>query len=81
MVAALANAVTVEVDQTGNPFVERLLAAPLRIVDGHLTLSDAPGLGIEIDPAVIESLTLPSGQPLPDGSYSDMAFGTAFAAA
>jgi len=81
VVAALGNAVTVEVDQTGNPFVENLLAAPLRVVDGHLTLSDAPGLGIEIDPAVIENLTLPSGQPLPDGSYSDMAFGTAFAAA
>jgi L-alanine-DL-glutamate epimerase-like enolase superfamily enzyme len=78
VVAALANGVTVEVDQTGNPFVDRLLGEPLKVVDGHLTLSDAPGLGIEIDPAILESFALPAGT-LPDGSYSDMAFGPAFA--
>jgi D-galactarolactone cycloisomerase len=81
VVAALDNAVTVEVDQTGNPFVDRLLTSPLRVEDGHLTLSGAPGLGIDIDPAVMGDLILPAEQALPDGSYSDMAFGTAFATA
>jgi L-alanine-DL-glutamate epimerase-like enolase superfamily enzyme len=77
-VAALANGVTVEVDQTGNPFIERLPQAPLRVEDGHLTLPDAPGLGIAPDPQVIAELALPAGS-LPDGSYSDMAFGRAYA--
>ena len=78
VVAALANGVTVEVDQTGNPFVDRPLGEPLKVVDGHLTLSDAPGLGIEIDEAILKDFVLPPGT-LPDGSYSDMAFGPAFA--
>ena len=78
VVAAMPNGVTVEVDQTGNPFIERLLGAPLQIRDGHLTLSDAPGLGVAPDPAVVAELTLPAGT-LPEGSYSDMAFGRAYA--
>ncbi|MFO1056599.1 MAG: mandelate racemase/muconate lactonizing enzyme family protein, partial [Dongiaceae bacterium] len=78
VVAAMPNGVTVEVDQTGNPFIERLLGAPLQIRDGHLTLSDAPGLGVAPDPAVVAELTLPPGT-LPEGSYSDMAFGRAYA--
>jgi D-galactarolactone cycloisomerase len=75
VVAALDNALTVEVDQTGSPFIERLLGAPLRVRDGHLALSDAPGLGVEPDPAVLAELAL--GDSLPDGSYSDMVFGSA----
>lgn len=75
VVAALGNALTVEVDQTGNPFVDRLLGAPLPITDGLLKLSDAPGLGVAPDPAVLAEFTLPADQPVPDGNYSDMSFG------
>jgi D-galactarolactone cycloisomerase len=74
VVAAMPNALTVEVDQTGNPFVERLLTAPLQVDNGELLLSDAPGLGIEIDAAVADELALPAAEAVPPGNYSDMAF-------
>ena len=74
VVAALDNAMTVEVDQTGNPFVDALLGGPLPIRDGMLSLSNAPGLGIELDPAIVERHRWPAGAPLPAGAYSDMEF-------
>ena len=36
LVASLPNALTVEVDQTGNPLIDGLLARPLRMRDGEL---------------------------------------------
>lgn len=78
LVAALPNGVTVEVDQTGNPFIDDLLAVPLQIVDGLLQLPEAPGLGIELDPATVARLTMPTGQTMPDGNYSDLVFGKAY---
>lgn len=74
VVAALDNAITVEVDQTGNPFVDELLGAPLPVADGLLRLSDAPGLGLQLDPALIDRYRWPAGKKLPVGTYSDMAF-------
>lgn len=71
---ALENALTVEIDQTGNPFVDNLLGEPLAVKDGLLQLSDAPGLGIELDPKIIERYRHEAGKPLPPGSYSDMEF-------
>jgi L-alanine-DL-glutamate epimerase-like enolase superfamily enzyme len=75
VVAALENTITVEVDQTGNPFIEELLQTPLEIVDGQLVLSDAPGLGIELNRSTVGRYSWPAGQPLPVGAYSDMVFG------
>ena len=75
LVAALPNGITVEVDQTGNPFIEELLEEPLLIRDGLLRLPDAPGLGIELKEATVERLTLPPDQPIPEGNYSDLIFG------
>lgn len=75
VVAALPNGITVEVDQTGNPFIDHLLTKPLKIDDGLLCLSDAPGLGIELDRATVAELALPPGTLLPDGNYSDLIFG------
>jgi L-alanine-DL-glutamate epimerase-like enolase superfamily enzyme len=77
VVAALPNGLTVEVDRSGNPFVDDLLKQPFGVHDGLLTLSDAPGLGVEIDMAVIDRLRLPADQPIPEGSYSDLIFGQA----
>ncbi|MBL9216539.1 MAG: mandelate racemase/muconate lactonizing enzyme family protein [Opitutaceae bacterium] len=38
-----------ELDQVENPFRENLLAKPLEIKDGHVTVPTTPGLGIEVD--------------------------------
>jgi L-alanine-DL-glutamate epimerase-like enolase superfamily enzyme len=74
VVAAIPNGLTVEVDRTGNPFVDDLLTEPLRIAGGRLHLPSAPGLGISLDDAVIARYRLPAG-PVPAGNYSDMVFG------
>lgn len=74
VVAALPHGFTVEVDQTGNPFIDEL-TGPLRIVDGHLDLGDAPGLGIALDPAALARLTVPRGVTMAPGNYSDLVFG------
>lgn len=76
VVAALPNGVTVEIDQTGNPMIDELLAEPLQIKDGTLQLSARPGLGIDLDHAVVERLRLADPLAIPDGFYSDMVFGT-----
>ncbi len=75
VVASIPHGVTVEVDQTGNPFVDELLVAPLSIKEGLLTLSDAPGLGISINEDVIDRFRLENPFDIPDGVYSDMTFG------
>jgi L-alanine-DL-glutamate epimerase-like enolase superfamily enzyme len=77
-VAAMPNGLTVEVDQTGNPFIEELLTEPLRIEDGLLRLPDAPGLGIELNETVLRKLTLPPDKTIPDGNYSDLIFGAQY---
>lgn len=76
VVAALPNGITVEVDQTGNPFIDELLMEPLRVKDGLLSLADRPGLGIELNPAVVARYRLADPLAIPDGFYSDMVFGT-----
>jgi L-alanine-DL-glutamate epimerase-like enolase superfamily enzyme len=78
VVAAIPNGITVEVDQTGNPMIDTLLAEPLRVTDGLLQLSGEPGLGIKPNQAVLDQLTLPPGQSVPDGNYSDMVFGSRY---
>ena len=75
LIAALANGVTVEVDKTGNPFIEELLAEPLAIEDGRLGLGRRAGLGIELDEHVLARLTAAYGDAMADGNYSDLIFG------
>jgi L-alanine-DL-glutamate epimerase-like enolase superfamily enzyme len=75
VVAALPGGVTVEVDQTGNPFIQELLVEPLSITEGELRLSRKPGLGIEIDHAAVERLRMADPLVVPDGRYSDLVFG------
>ena len=75
VVAAVGNGITVEMDQTGNPLVEKLLVEPLRVKNGQLQLSDAPGLGIELSQKVIDQYRIDPYTGLTDGQYSDMAFG------
>jgi D-galactarolactone cycloisomerase len=73
-VASVPAGMTVEVDRTGNPFIDELLAEPLRIEDGLLLLPDTPGLGARLDETVLARYRLPAGR-IPDGNYSDMSFG------
>jgi L-alanine-DL-glutamate epimerase-like enolase superfamily enzyme len=78
VVASLPNGITVEMDRTGNPFIEELLVEPLQVRDGQLQLSRAPGLGLELDWKVVERLRMPDPLHIPDGAYSDMAFGAQY---
>jgi len=78
VVAALSNGVTVEVDQTGNPFIEDLLQEPLRIEDGLLQLSDEPGLGVKLDPESVKRLAMGPDEMIPEGNYSDLIFGAEY---
>lgn len=75
VVAAAPHALTVEVDQTGNPFIEELLVEPLTIQDGRLQLSHRPGLGMELNSNVVNRLRMVDPLHMPDGWYSDMPFG------
>jgi L-alanine-DL-glutamate epimerase-like enolase superfamily enzyme len=75
LIASLANGIAVEVDRTGNPFVDELLVEPLVVHEGEIALPAGPGLGIELNWDVVDRYTLPAGAPIPDGNYSDMVFG------
>lgn len=75
VVAAAATGFTVEVDRTGNPFIDELLTEPFSVSDGRLRLSDRPGLGITVDQATVARFALQAGTGLPDGNYSDLVFG------
>jgi L-alanine-DL-glutamate epimerase-like enolase superfamily enzyme len=75
VVAAVPNAMTVEVDRTGNGLIDELTQEPLRLVNGRLVLSEQPGLGIELREGALEKYRLPRGDAPPAGNYSDMTFG------
>lgn len=75
VISSVGNGITVEVDQTGNPFIDELLVEPVRVVDGHLQLSRAPGLGIELNQPVLDRYRMKDPLTIPDGAYSDMVFG------
>ena len=77
VISAVENGLTVEVDQTGNPLISDLLAEPLQVTDGQLQLSDAPGLGMELNQETVERYRLSDPFNIPDGVYSDMVFGKA----
>ncbi len=75
VISAVANGISVEMDCTGNPFVRDLLKSPISVQDGYFDLGDSPGLGIDIDMAVMERYRMPDPLACPDGVYSDMMFG------
>lgn len=78
VVASCPTGITVEVDQTGNPFIEHLLQGGLRLKDGLLELGDEPGLGIDLNSEVLAQYRLNDPFRVPDGRYSDMVFGQEF---
>lgn len=78
LIASLPTGITVEIDQTGNALIDHLLASPLRVDEGEVALPTAPGLGIELNWDTVRRYTVPRGDDLPAGNYSDMAFGRGF---
>jgi D-galactarolactone cycloisomerase len=78
LVAAIPNGLMVEIDTTGNPFLEELPRQPIAITNGRLTLPDAPGLGIELDEDFVAAHRVPVGEHVRDGNYADLVFGKAF---
>jgi L-alanine-DL-glutamate epimerase-like enolase superfamily enzyme len=75
IVSALPNGISVEIDQMNNPFVNDLLIESLSVTNGQLKLSDAPGLGVELNMDLAEQCRLTDPYSIPDGVYSDMMFG------
>ena len=44
-----------EYDRSSHPFRQQLITRPLQMVDGHVAVPSGPGLGIEVDRAVLEA--------------------------
>ena len=74
LVASESHSLAVEVDRTGNPFIDELLTQPFEIRDGEVRLPREPGLGIELDEDLVGRHEIPRGAPIPPGNYSDMLF-------
>jgi L-alanine-DL-glutamate epimerase-like enolase superfamily enzyme len=53
LLAALPNALIFEADVGNNPFRTDLAGAAFQVIDGHIEPVDRPGLGLEIDEAVL----------------------------
>lgn len=73
-VAATPHALTVEVDRTGNPFIDDLLTKPLQVEEGTIPVPDGPGLGIELNEEAVARYEVPRDRPIAPGNYSDMIF-------
>lgn len=56
--AAASNCVMLELKQYRNPMQHELVREPLDNVDGWLTVPDRPGLGVEVDEAVVRKYLL-----------------------
>ena len=64
-VAATPLGLTIEVDQTGNPFIEDLLVDGRRIEAGQAVPPKGPGLGVELNPDTVRKYTVACGQATP----------------
>ena len=78
VVASQPGGITVEIDRTGNPFIDRLLTEGLQFEEGALRLTDEPGLGIALREEVIDAHRMLDPLGVPAGRYSDMMFGSEF---
>ena len=53
--ALFATEPLLEYDRSSHPFRQQLITQPLQMVDGWVEVSDGPGLGVEVDRAVLEA--------------------------
>ena len=77
-VAAAETGAMIEVDRTGNPFIDELTRTPLEFQSGRLVLPDAPGLGIELDWESVGRYAVAADEYMSDGNYADLVFGSDF---
>jgi len=54
LLAAMPNGLLLEFDQNPNALRAELLQEPIKAEDGFVKLPERPGLGVELDPAVVE---------------------------
>ena len=73
-VAATTNALTVEVDRTGNPLIDDLLTKPIEVENGTVAVPESAGLGIELNEEVVHRYRVPRDCSIAPGNYSDMIF-------
>tara|TARA_Y100000758_G_scaffold185556_1_gene132082 strand:+ start:967 stop:1590 length:624 start_codon:yes stop_codon:yes gene_type:complete len=76
-IVAAYDGITVEMDQTGNPFIETLVEPRLAVDDGSIELSPDSGLGLGLQEDLLDRYQLPNPPDVPGGRYSDMVFGGA----
>lgn len=62
--AAIENCIVMELDYTYNPLREELLREPFKMKDGFLLPPEKPGLGIELDPSVLERFVFSGSEDL-----------------
>lgn len=74
LVASEPHSLTVEIDRTGNPFIDELLTEPFEIQEGTVRVPRKPGLGIELNEDVVGRHEIVQGASIPAGNYSDMVF-------
>lgn len=75
LVSASERGRAVEVDITGTPLMEELTAGGSRVSAGTVRLTEGAGLGVELDPVVVDRLAVPRDEDVRDGNYSDLVFG------
>jgi len=54
LLAAIPNGLMLEFDQNPNALREQLLKEPIRAENGYVKMPERPGLGVELDPEVVE---------------------------
>lgn len=65
LLCAIPNGIIYEADISArNPWRDDLARNPIEVVDGHIEPNDLPGLGLEIDEAMLEAFP-----PIPGASY------------
>lgn len=53
LMASTPNTTLLEYDTSGNAILDELFIKPLEFIDGKLNVPDAPGLGVELDEAIV----------------------------
>ena len=72
LVASQSRSLTVQIDRTGNPFIDELLTERFEVRDGEVRLPREPSLGIELDEDVVGYHEIPRCGPIPPDNCSEM---------
>ena len=75
LVSASERGRAVEVDITGTPLMEELTAGGSPVSAGTVRLTEGAGLGVGLDPVVVDRLAVPRDEDVRDGNCADLVFG------